>query len=226
VTTPTSPARQLRLKLKRPASFAREDFVRSASNAEAIAALDAWPAWPGGCLALIGPEGCGKTHLALAWAARVGAVTAAPGDLSALRGHPVLLEDADRVLSDETLFHLINMAGGGGGLLVTGRALPSAWPAALPDLRSRLNALTVAQIAAPDDTVLEGVLRKFFRERHILPAQDVFAYLLRRIERSVPAALAIVTALDDQADAEQRDITRALARQILENEDTTLNLFE
>jgi chromosomal replication initiation ATPase DnaA len=50
--------------------------------------------------------------------------------------------------------------------------------------------------------------------------------LLRRIERSVPAALDIVTRLDEAADAEQREITRLLARQILENEGETLNLFE
>src|SRR5262249_46357270 len=134
--------------------------------------------------------------------------------------------DADRAGHDEALFHLINMAGEGGGLLLTARRAPSAWNAALPDLRSRLNALVVAEIGPPDDAVLEGVLRKFFRERNIRPAEDVYPYLLRRIERSVPAALEIVTRLDEFADAEQRDITRNLARQILENEDTTLGLFD
>ncbi|HWA61568.1 MAG TPA: DnaA/Hda family protein [Caulobacteraceae bacterium] len=147
-------------------------------------------------------------------------------DLTALRGRPLLLDDADRTATDETLFHLINMAGEGHELLMTARERPPAWPAALPDLRSRLNALVVTEIAEPDDKVLEGVLRKFFRERNIRPAEDVYPYLLRRIERSVPAAFDIVARLDEFADAEQRDITRALARQILENEDDTLNLFD
>jgi chromosomal replication initiation ATPase DnaA len=127
----------------------------------------------------------------------------------------------------EALFHLINMAGArGGGLLLTARTTPQTWPAEVPDLRSRLNALPVAEIRPPDDLVLEGVLRKFFRERSIRPAEDVYSYLLRRIERSVPAALDIVMRLDEAADAEQRDITRLLARQILENDGETLNLFE
>jgi chromosomal replication initiation ATPase DnaA len=214
--------------LKRPASFARADFIRSPANAHAITLLDAWPDWPGGCLVLVGPEGGGKSHLSQEWAARADAVRLAPSqtDLSELGGRPVLLEDADRGPTDETLFHLLNMAGTSHGVLLTARALPSAWPTALPDLRSRLNALFVAEIGPPDDVVLEGVLRKFFRERNIRPAEEVYSYLLRRIERSVPAALDVVTRLDEFADAEQRDITRALARQILENEDETLNLFD
>lgn len=159
---------------------------------------------------------------------RAKAVRLAPAqtDLSGIAGRPILLEDADRGPTDETLFHLLNMAGTSQGVLLTARTLPGAWPTVLPDLRSRLNALFVAEIGPPDDVVLEGVLRKFFRERNIRPAEEVYSYLLRRIERSVPAALDIVTRLDEIADAEQRDITRALARQILENEDETLNLFD
>lgn len=214
--------------MKRPASFARADFIRSPANSSAIAVLDTWPDWPGGCLVLVGPEGGGKSHLAEEWATRAKAVRLGPAqtDLSGIVGRPILLEDADRGPTDETLFHLLNMAGASHGVLLTARALPSAWPTVLPDLRSRLNALFVAEIGPPDDIVLEGVLRKFFRDRNIRPAEDVYPYLLRRIERSVPAALDIVTRLDEIADAEQRDITRALARQILENEDETLNLFD
>lgn len=121
----------------------------------------------------------------------------------------------------------MNMAEhGGGGLLLTGRSPPSSWPAALPDLRSRLNALTVAQIAEPDDAILEKILRKFFRERNIKPAEDVFPYLLRRMERSAPKALEMVRRLDEAADAEGRSVSRSLARQILEADPPTLSLFD
>ena len=222
------PPKQLRLKLGTSAALTRESFVVSDTNAEARAALDAWPAWHAGCLALVGPAGAGKSHLARAWAARVKAVVFdGRTPLAGLQGRPVLLEDADRGGDEETLFHLINMAPArGAGLLVTARTAPQTWPARVPDLRSRLNALAVAEIGEPDDAVLEGVLRKFFRERNIRPADDVYPYLLRRIERSVPAALDIVTRLDEAADDEQREITRLLARQILENEGETLNLFD
>ena len=220
-------ARQLGLKLRRLASFARADFVFSETNREALKALDTWPAWHGGCLALVGPEGSGKTHLALEWAQRAGATALHPAckDLADAHGRPVLMEDADKA-DPEVLFHLINMAGAGGGLLLTSRSHPRSWPDDLPDLRSRLNALPVALFGDPDDAVLEGVLRKFFRERSIKPAEDVYPYLMWRIERSVRVAREIVARLDEAANAEEREITRTLARQILESEARTLDLFE
>jgi chromosomal replication initiation ATPase DnaA len=225
-------SRQFRLKLDRTETFRREDYVVSLANAAAVKAVDAWPAWPGGALALIGPEGSGKSHLALSWAvAARAAVIPAKGkvDLVALRGRPVLYEDADRdrTRRDEILFHLFNMAvEPSAGLLITGRSPPAGWSCDLPDLRSRLNAAPVAQIEEPDDPVLESMLRKFFRERNIRPSEDVFPYLLRRIERSAPKALEMVKRLDEAADAEGRPVSRALARQILEAEPPTLSLFD
>ena len=84
----------------------------------------------------------------------------------------------------------------------------------------------MAELPPPDDAVLEATLGKFFRERNIKPADDLIPYLLRRIERSIPRALEIVVLLDEAADAEQRPISRALARQILENEGATGDLFD
>lgn len=220
---------QLRLKFRREISFARSDFVVGPCNARALAAVDAWPSWHGGCLALFGPEGAGKSHLAHIWVERVKAAILDRAALNpdAAVGRPVLVEDVDQGCDPEALFHLINMAGhDGGSLLLTGRSAPATWPAALPDLRSRLNALPVAEIEAPDDEVLEGVLRKFFKERGIRPPQDLFPYVLRRMERSVPAAREIVKRLDEVADEEQRPISRALARQIMDGDTDNLDLFE
>lgn len=222
-------ARQLRLSLKRPAPHTRDEFVHGASNAAATAAVDAWPNWLGGALVLVGLEGVGKTHLASAWAAKVGAVTLdslAP-DISCTPGRPVLIEDVDRGVDEEALFHLINLAARDGtGLLLTARTLPTTWPAVLPDLRSRLNALPVAEIEAPDDQVLSGVLKTFFRERNIRPHDDVYPYLLRRMERSIAGARAIVERLDETDHAEIRPVSRVLARQILDGDNQNLDLFE
>lgn len=211
----------------------RENFIVSSSNAEAVRAVDAWPTWHAGCLALVGPEGSGKSHLARAWAEASAATVLTPDralsdhEISTLQGRPILFEDADRAHADDLLFHLINMAGvDGGGLLLTARAPPSAWATNLPDLRSRLNALPVAELAPPDDRVLDGVLRKFFDEHSIRPSDDLIAYLVRRIERSIPKARDIVERLDEAHGVDHKPVTRALARQILENDGETRDLFE
>lgn len=216
---------QLRLKLDRIAPYRREDFIASEDSQPALDLLDAWPNWRGGALALVGPAGAGKTHLASAWAERVGArvLTGSRWTLASLdelEGGPVLLENADRGGLEELLFHLINMAAHpGASLLLTARTPPTTWPAdKLPDLRSRLNALPVAALAEPDDVVLTALLDKFFRERNIRPPDDLLPYLVWRIERSAVKARDIVARLDEKADAEHRPVSKALAREILEAE--------
>jgi chromosomal replication initiation ATPase DnaA len=80
-------------------------------------------------------------------------------------------------------------------------------------------------IEAPDDRVLEGVLRRFFAERSIRPPEELIPYLIARMERSVDAARALVQQLDDAGDG-LKPITRVLARQILEDEGESPDLFD
>lgn len=212
---------QMRLPLERY-EVARP-LVISTANAGAQAMLAVFPRRPGDILSLTGPRGCGKTRLAEAWAERVGAVPlhgaeAALVDPLEIEGRPVLLDvaqDAD----DESLFHLFNLTqSGGGALLLVARAAPSLWAVDIPDLRSRLDATPVAGIDAPDDDLLAAMLEAAFARRSIQPAEDVIPYLLRRIDRSAEAAEATVERLD----LVHRPVTRALARQML---DETAELF-
>lgn len=212
----------MRLALADDPGFAREDIVVSAGNAEAVALIDAWPSWPGGGVALIGPAGAGKSHLARAWATKAGAAVVTPADrtLPETGAAAVLVEDADHDRPEEFLFHLFNRSGEGQTLLLTGRAAPSEWTVALPDLASRLAGLVVARLGPPDDVVLEGVLRRLFRARNIRPGDDLLPYLLRRMERSVAAAQDVVSRLDELADTQGREVNRALARQLFEQNES------
>jgi len=214
---------QLRLKLEHTADFSRERFVISAPNRDAAEMLDAWPGGRGGALALIGPAGAGKSHLAAAWAGRTGAAVITRDVLDAdgareISG-PMLLDAADSASHGEAFFHLLNRAQQAGScLLLTGRTPPLSWAVEVPDLRSRLNALPVVEIGEPDDAILRGLLIKLFQERNIRPPQDLLAYLLLRMERSAPAAQALVAALDEAASAGHRAVSRVLARELLKDE--------
>jgi len=211
-----SAANQMRLGLQRPPSHAWADFIVSASNAAAVAAVDAWPNWPGGKLVLVGPRGSGKTHLASAWAARAGAAAYPSGDNDDSSACPMLLENADRRVSEEDLFHALNRADSGAGLLITSRTPPHDWTCRLPDLRSRLKALTLVTIEPADDALLLGVIEKLFSERNIKAPPDLAPYVIRRIERSVAAVQDFVAAMDELAAAEGKEISLTLARRLLQ----------
>lgn len=213
---PPVPPQQFSLGLERPLEGRENPLVISDCNRQAVEALTDWPNLIGGAMALSGPKGSGKTRLATEWAERTGAhILSGPeadaADLSELEGHPILLDRAD-LASEEALFHLINLAQApGGALLLVARTSPKHWPSTLPDLRSRLDAMSILTIEAPDDPVLEAILEARFAERGIKPAADVIPYLLFRIERSADAAAAVV----DQLDAAGGAVNRASARQVL-----------
>ncbi|HRQ82666.1 MAG TPA: DNA replication protein, partial [Azospirillaceae bacterium] len=63
-------AKQLTLDLPHRSAMGEADFLVAAPNAEAVAWIDRWPAWPAPALCLYGPAGCGKTHLSRIWAER------------------------------------------------------------------------------------------------------------------------------------------------------------
>ncbi|MFT4913659.1 MAG: chromosomal replication initiation ATPase DnaA [Brevundimonas sp.] len=218
---------QLKLPLERDVPAGAAEFVRSPSNTEAMAVLEHWPDGGEQVLALHGPAGSGKSHLAAIWAERVGAIAlhgaeAGLADPLELEGRPVLLDRAQDA-DDETLFHLINLAqSGGGALLLASRPAPRAWDTVLPDLRSRLDVVRVVGMQEPDDTVLAAILRARFAARSIAPGDELIDYLVRRIDRSAAAVEAVV----DRLDAEHRPVTRALARQVLDSDAATGELFD
>ena len=214
--------RQLALALAHEESFAREDFLPGASNADALKLIERWPDWPDRALALVGPEGAGKSHLAAIWAEASGArrlSARALGEtdlLHALATGALVVEDVADHLNERALFHLINlMREEEAYLLITARAAPARWTVALPDLASRLRAIPAVTLTAPDDALLRAVLLKLFADRQLGVDESLISYLVTRIERSFAAARAAVDLLDHEALRLKRPVTRALAAEVL-----------
>ena len=215
--------RQLTLALDHAESFARDDFLSGPSNAAALALIESWPDWPSRSVVLVGPEGSGKSHLAAIWAAAGGARFLAARALAeaslpgALATGALVVEDiAAGAFDERELFHLINLAREEQAyLLLTARNSPAGWSTSLRDLGSRLKALPVAAMAAPDDALLRAVLVKLFTDRQLDVDENLVGFVMNRIERSFAAARAVVALLDREAMRQQRPLTRALAAGLL-----------
>lgn len=208
-----------------PPTYAREDFVVSGGNREALAWVDRWPDWPAPALSLSGPPGCGKTHLGRIWASRAEAAlrTGADfeartvADLAALtEAHAaVLIDDAGRA-PERALFHLYNlMRERRGHLLLLSELPPARWQIALPDLASRLRAAPAVAVAPPDDELLGSIILKQLSDRQLHAGPGVVQYLVARMERSAEVARRLVAALDRRALVEGREIDRRLAADVL-----------
>ena len=99
-------------------------------------------------------------------------------------------------------------------LLLTARAAPATWPVAIPDLASRLRAVPVATLHAPDDAMLRAVIVKLAADRQLVLDESVVRYVAARIERSFAAARTAVITLDNEALRQRRPATRALAAEL------------
>jgi chromosomal replication initiation ATPase DnaA len=213
---------QLPLALPHSPHYGRESFVAGASNAAALALIERWPDWSAPVAVLSGPPGSGKTHLAHIWAERAGAEFLATDQLGEtdrppLADRAVVVEDVgmDNV-PERALFHLLNAAKeAGASVLITSRTPVSDWRVGLPDLRSRLRMAVPLALDTPDDELLRKVLVKLFADRQLIVEKAVIDYLLLRIERSLSAAAAVVEAIDREALAAGRSITRPMAARIL-----------
>jgi chromosomal replication initiation ATPase DnaA len=218
-------ARQIPLDLPHPESRARADFLAAPSNRAALALIDAWPEWPAPIVALTGPEGSGKSHLASIFAARSGAAILPAGALEAaavpraLAAGALVLEDiGDDALDEAALFHLMNLAGEQrANVLMTARRAPAALAAGLAtaDLASRLRAVPAVEIGAPDDALLAAVAYKLFADRQITPEEGLVPFMLARMERSLAALRDLVAALDREALARKRPLNKSLASELL-----------
>ena len=220
---------QLTLDLPHRAALSAEDFLVSDCNLAAVRLIDSWPNWQDHVQLLIGPAASGKTHLARVWQALSGAQALGPENLAMNvldamgEGTPLVAEDADRRLYDEkALFHLLNLARENRlFVLLTAQTAPSRWGISLPDLLSRLNAVPVIQIGAPDEALIRTVMLKHFADRQLDIDPKVLTYLALHVDRSLAAAEAAVAAVDRAALATGRKISRQLVIEALAAEAPT-----
>lgn len=211
---------QLPLYLPIAQRYAATDFCESPSNEQAVQWLARTADWPDLRLALWGQAGCGKTHLLHVWAARTGGDVLQGSDLGSILeqppARPIALDAADAVPDETALFHLLNAAGEARlPVLLASRQPAARWGVRLPDLASRLRAITAVEIRAPDDELLRSLLVRLIAAHQLPVTQPVHDWLLRRLPRTAGALREAMARLDSASLAAHRPITVPLARETL-----------
>lgn len=221
------PSIQIPLDLGQRSANAREDFLITPSNQDAVAWIDLWPDWPAPALILYGPKASGKSHLAAVWCEKTGAACTdirqlsqdTAGDIASQCKH-LILDDADTIIGnvdrEKGLFHLYNIfKEERRSFLLVLQDPPVRRTFAIPDLASRLRAAAAVAINEPDDQLLAALLVKLFSDRQLRVGVDVINYILPRIERSSEAVQNLVRAADQKALIEKRPVSIPLIREIL-----------
>lgn len=227
------PGRQLPLALRYPPDQRLDTFIGAAEGH--IAQLRMLAESPGGdWLFLQGPEGGGKTHLAIAAcaAAEAGGRRAAylplPAASGRLRDALDALEGSDLIALDGldaiagarddevALFDFHNRARSAGiAVLYTAQLAPDALELTLPDLRSRLSQCTRISLAPLDDAGRRAVLRDRAQRRGLALDDAALDWLLRRVGRDVAGLTGLLDRLDRASLAAQRRITVPFLRETL-----------
>ncbi len=129
---------------------------------------------------------------------------------------PAVVENCDSVTGDApragALFAMLER---GAPLLLTGRAVPAAWPAALPDLASRFRALVAFELGGADEALLMALAVKLFADRQVQVPEAVVTELVQQLERSPAAIRDFIARADATALSRQKPINLQLIRGLM-----------
>lgn len=217
--------KQLPLEMLFSTIVGRDNFIVSECNALALASIDQWPNWRGGCRALnlVGPQGAGKSHLASIWQSMI-KKSHLIGSLQADEEPPdpafYVLDGvaANAAWDEETMFHYFNRCvDDKGGILLLSRVPVGQMDWCLPDLRSRMRAVNLVRIGPPDDGLIYALLNQYFLERQMTAPPEMLAYVVSRMERSFIFIQMIATALERDSIAKKKPLSVPLARGAFES---------
>ena len=210
------------------AQFVCSDTLRAYTEALASGESKDW------VLVDAGP-GQGKSHWLMALCHRAGAragyvsgtalAAAGPASLAQLTGLELIcIDDLHLLLTDpgageawqEAWFHQINRwRAEGTQLVATSEHAAAALGLTLPDLVSRLSAMTRVQLPALGSEQQRELLALRAEARSIHLPESLLDYLLSRHARSAPQLVALLDQLAEASLKAQRKLTVPFARQVL-----------
>ena len=166
---------------------------------------------------LYGPKKSGKTFLAHIWLKKHNAIKFNKNYESILDIKKNLLIDDFLFFDEEQLFHIVNnIILNNLKILITSNIKINDINFKFKDLSSRLKTFTNFEIEQPNDEMLITILTKLLIEKQfIISSNDIFNYILRRVERSYKGIYDIVNKLDILSLEKKRQLTIPLIKEIL-----------
>ena len=169
------------------------------------------------CSFLYGPKKSGKSYLAKIWLKKNKAI-------KYNNNYELLLNQNNNVLIDNIIFHdqekifyiVNNCILNNSKILITSGNKINEIDFKFKDLSSRLKTFSILEINQPNDEMLLALLTKLLVDKQfIIKSNEIFEYILRRVDRSYQGIYDIVKKLDILSLEKKRQLTIPLIKEIL-----------
>ena len=166
---------------------------------------------------LYGPNKSGKSFLAKLWLKKNNAIKLNNHYNKFLDNNANLLIDNLLLFDEEEIFHIVNQSILNNlKILITSNYKINEIKFQFKDLSSRLKTFYNLEINQPNDEMLLNILTKLLVEKQfIITSNDIFEYILRRVDRTYEGINNIVNKLDILSLEKKRQLTIPLIKEIL-----------
>ena len=168
-------------------------------------------------LLLYGPKKSGKSFLSKIWLDKNNAIQLKDNFELFLNSKVNILIDDLSKYNEEQIFHIVNNSIlNNTKILITSSVKINEINFKYKDLSSRLKTFSNLEIYQPDDEMIITILTKLLLDKQfVINSNEIFEYILRRIDRSYEAVYNIVNKLDVLSLEKKRQLTIPLIKEIL-----------
>ena len=166
---------------------------------------------------LYGPKKSGKSYLAKIWLKNNNAIEYNNNYEALLNFRSNILIDNLIFYDQEKIFHIVNNCIlNNSKILITSDIKINLIDFKFNDLSSRLKTFSNLEINQPNDEMLLAILTKLLVDKQfIIKSNEIFEYILRRVDRSYQGINEIVNKLDILSLEKKRQLTIPLIKEIL-----------
>ena len=166
---------------------------------------------------LYGPKNSGKSYLAKIWLKNNNAIEYNNNYETLLNISSNILIDNLIFFDQEKIFHIVNKCIlSNSKILITSDIKINSIDFKFNDLSSRLKTFSNLEINQPNDEMLLAILTKLLVDKQfIINSNEIFEYILRRVDRSYQGINEIVKKLDIISLEKKRQLTIPLIKEII-----------